>query len=87
MTNMNWFDAPTDLVFRQTKEIVNEVILKFRFCSENPSICPLNLWCKPPTLYELQTEKKQLRLILQKNLVDSLMSVYQKITELLYIFQ
>ena len=38
-------------------------------------------------LYELQTEKKQLRLTLQNNLVDSLMFVCQDIAELLYIFQ
>ena len=37
---------------------------------------------KPTILYELQTEKKQLRLILQNNLVNSLMFVYQDTTEL-----
>ena len=54
---------------------------------KNQSFSPLNLCCKPPILYELQTEKKQLRQILQNNLVNSLMFVYQDLTELLYIFK
>ena len=37
--------------------------------------------------YEFQTEMKQLRLILQNSLVNSLVFVYRDITELLYIFQ
>ena len=77
------------LLFGKQRKIVNEVYLKFQFYSENLSFSPLNLCCKPPIFYELQTEKKQLRLILhlQNNLVNSLMFVYQDITELLYIFQ
>ena len=80
MTNMNWFDILIDLAFRKPRKIVNEVNLKFRFYSEKPD-------CKPPILHELQTEKKQWRLILQNNLVNSLLFVYQDITELFYIFQ
>ena len=39
-------------------------------------------FCRPPGLdrVKLQTEKKQLPLILQNNLVNSLMFVYQHIT-------
>ena len=86
MTNMNWFDTLIDLVFGKPKQIVNEVNLKFLFYSEKPELSPLNLSCKTPILYELQTETKQLRQILQNNLVNALMFVYQDITELLYIF-
>ena len=69
------------------RKIVNEVNLKLQFYSEKKlSFPPLNLCWKPPILYKLQTENKELPPILQDNLVNSLMFVYQDITELsLYI--
>ena len=38
MASINWFDTLTDLVFRQTKKIANEVNLKFRFYSEKTEL-------------------------------------------------
>ena len=75
------------MFFGKPRKIVNEVNLKFRFYSEKPELFPIKFVLWTPILYEFQTEKKQLRLILQNNLVNSLMFVYQDITELLYIFQ
>ena len=60
------------LFFGKPRKIVNEVNSKFQLYSEKPELCPIK--------FELQTEKKQLRLILHND-------VYEDITELLYIFQ
>ena len=59
----------------------NEVEMPPRAMRTDVKTRALNLCCKPPVLYELQTEKKQLRLILQNNLVNSLMFVYQDMIE------
>ena len=55
------------LFFGKPRKIVNEVNLKFRFYSQKPELSTLNLWRKPPIVYDLQTEKKQRQLILQNN--------------------
>ena len=83
MTNMNRFDTLTDLVFSANQKNCwwskLKILVLFR---KTPAFPQWNLCCKPPVLYELQTEKKQLRLVLQNSLVNSLMFVYQDITEL-----